>query len=1330
MGVVYRARQPGLNRLVALKMILHADHAGDDERQRFQREAQVLARLRHEHIVQVYEVGEHEGKPFLSLELIEGGSLSERLRSGPLTAMEAAVMLEQLARAMQVAHDAGVIHRDLKPANILLAACGLAVPASTHSAESAKPQAAIPKVTDFGLARNLGETGQTQSGDVLGTPSYMAPEQARGKAYAVDARADVYALGAILYECLTGRPPFRAATVMETLQQVLTQDAVAPSRLQPSVPRDLETICLKCLEKEPERRYLSARDLAEDMRRFQAGEAIVARPVGPLGRAVKWAKRRPLAAAFLTFIAISLSAGIVGTTWAVGKVQSEDRISKERDRAEQNEGLALDAKGRAEEATVKVQEAQQELRKEAEMNRRLRANLSIGAAENAWNELAPTMALKELSEVPGPLRHWEWHYRQRRYQGSLFALPPQKQAVTAAAFTPDGQGLITASLDGTVSRWHARTGEWQSSFSVPLASKQEVALSVDGRRLLCLNKRNVAQLWDVQKRKSLREFDAGPGSEVIPGGFVNLAFSPDGTQAGVYCKDAQIRVWDVETGALRGTLAAGAAGYHAFAFSSNGQKLVFANISTIQSWDLREMRLLKSVVPEQQQSPASLALSPDDRWLVVGYMLGMAEIRDPATLRLVCKARMDRFQVTGLDFRPDGQVLASGGLEGTIKLWDVSAWKEAAEPSPALTFKGALTVARVAFRPDGHFLASGHRDGTVKIWNAQRRSGDVVDVGVTDVSGIAFSPNNRHLAACDRHEGTLVVWDALQARPVFKDRLRDVELRSLTFSPDGGLLAVGAMPRGNRAQPEDWRLRLYDVRDGRFVRSLGGHAGGVAAVACSWYRSSRLLASAGQDRTIRLWNIDTGAQVGELKGHENSVMGLAFNETGTRLASACEQGRIKVWDVEARRELLAINQRISVPAPWGNFPFAFSRDGDWIATRASSFSQVQIWNARTGAAEFILDGHQGGEIFALAFTSDRKRLASAGSEGNLRLWDLETRRELLSLRDHEAGVLSAAFSPDEHWLVTGGYDGKARLHNAQPLLSLDAPLTADEKQYRASRTVRDPAYHLREGSRAESEGRFVGAAAHYGQVLFDQPWDAGLHILRAEVLTREKQTALAAVHYLNAALWRPAGPFRVSAFTAPREGEEAARAGDWTRASGAFAFALGQPGAMAQDAYALLLVQRMAKQEEAARRTFTEMLRRYGGPPAPAVHFLLLGGGAVPCSPEEGRRLVQLSELQVQLNRNLWSLHWHGVALYRAGRHADAVSVLEDSIKFKGAIVPPETLLILAMAQRRLHKIDEARQNLSKAEEQAKKTVSQSWQEAARMSLLLREAKEVIEGKP
>jgi tetratricopeptide (TPR) repeat protein len=317
MGVVYRARDRTLDRIVAIKTIPEGRFATDDQRERFRAEAQAVARLRHPNIIAIHAIGEHEKLPYLSLEFAEGGSLADRLAEKPMSPREAAALVETIARAVHAAHQAGVIHRDLKPSNVLLTADG------------------VPKVGDFGLAKLLDDdSGRTMTGEIMGTPSFMSPEQAEGHAKRVTPSTDIYSLGAILYQALTGRPPFLGETRLETIKLVATAEAVPPRRLRPDVPHDLETIGLKCLEKEPARRYARALDLADDLRRFLEGRPIAARPVGPVGRLRRWARRNPGIAALSAAVLASLVVGIgVSTALAVRAIRAEAATRLQRDLA-------------------------------------------------------------------------------------------------------------------------------------------------------------------------------------------------------------------------------------------------------------------------------------------------------------------------------------------------------------------------------------------------------------------------------------------------------------------------------------------------------------------------------------------------------------------------------------------------------------------------------------------------------------------------------------------------------------------------------------------------------------------------------------------------------------------------------------------------------------------------------------------------------------------------------------------------------------------------------------------------------------------------------------
>jgi hypothetical protein len=528
MGVVYRARHLALKRTVALKMMLAGHHAGAPERGRFRAEAEAVARLSHPNIVQIHEVGEHGDHPFCALEFVPGGSLAQRLAGGPLPAREAARLVEALAGAMQLAHSRNVVHRDLKPANVLLADDG------------------TTKVTDFGLARQLDtDSSRTKAGEVVGTPSYMAPEQA-GHAHAVGPAADVYALGAIFYECLTGRPPFEAPTVLETLEQVVSREPVPPRSLNPRVPRDLETVCLRCLRKEPERRYASAQALAEDLRRWRAGEPIQARRVGRLERGLKWVRRNPLVAALLALVALAVASGAAGIYLKYLDAQEQAAFARAQEKiADEKTKLAREkenlAETRRQEAEAALKEKDKALTHALEQ---LAAN-AILMAQAAWEKGDATAAqghLDAVPEKPHKVRNFEWHYLRRHYEGGLFSLHGHTNSVTGVAFSPDGTRLATTSYDRTARLWDTRTGAPVLVLRAHTSILHGVAFSPDGTRLATASHDSTVRLWDVR---------TGSLALVLRGhrgGVLGVAFSPDGTCLVTAGSDRTARLWVARSG--------------------------------------------------------------------------------------------------------------------------------------------------------------------------------------------------------------------------------------------------------------------------------------------------------------------------------------------------------------------------------------------------------------------------------------------------------------------------------------------------------------------------------------------------------------------------------------------------------------------------------------------------------------------------------------------------------------------------------------------------------------------------------------------------------------
>jgi hypothetical protein len=456
MGVVYQARQVALNRTVAVKMILAGAHAGEANLARFLTEAEAVAQLQHPHIVQIFEIGRHEGLPYFTLEFVPGGSLADKVRDHPLPAREAAQLVEQLAKGVAYAHQRGIIHRDLKPENVLLAEDG------------------TPKITDFGLAKRVAVepgaaspgSGLTATGAVLGTPSFMAPEQAGGKPSAIGPAADIYALGAILYRLVTGRPPFQAATPLDTILQVVSDDPLAPRQLAPKCPRDLETICLKCLQKEPRKRYASAANLSEDLRRFQSSEPIQARPVGRLERAVKWARRNPGVFRWMVaFAAVCLLFSVIVLAFAVRIVGLADFATRQ---ANDLKEINLDLYAARDDALSKAKTA----REAQHLTERANYFNSIGLAHQLWLANSVERAQKVLEGCPRELRHWEWDYLNRLvHAGELTTYRGHQGVIHNLVYAPTGTSILSTNGMGEVRCWSAATGatQWQAVPKVPIA---------------------------------------------------------------------------------------------------------------------------------------------------------------------------------------------------------------------------------------------------------------------------------------------------------------------------------------------------------------------------------------------------------------------------------------------------------------------------------------------------------------------------------------------------------------------------------------------------------------------------------------------------------------------------------------------------------------------------------------------------------------------------------------------------------------------------------------------------------------------------------------------
>lgn len=981
MGSVYLAERVGeFRQQVALKLVKGGPGAGSLV-DRFRIERQVLADLCHPNIARLLDGGTTpDGQPYFVMEYIAGRPLGRWCEEQRLPTRERARLLRDACAAVEYAHARGVIHRDLKPGNILVTDEG------------------VVKIVDFGLAKQLDanedSSDRTQTGVILGTPSYMAPEQAAGRGHAVSPAADVYALGAILYELLTGRPPFRGDTSVETVMQVLHDDPVPPSRLHPGLPTDLETVALKCLQKEPARRYSSAAALADDLDHFLAGEPIAARPVSQLERLGRWARRKPGVAALSALVVVLLLGGLVGATLAALGFRSA---------AEQERDLS-----------GKLQRSNDELEESLYTQ-------SIAVAERELSARQDVERAERLLEAcPERLRGWEWHHLQRLLDGPPLALHGHTDGVWSVAFDPKRRRLASGSIDGTVRVWDVETGHTVRTLpgsrlypvmclayspngdriaAAGLAPKLDLKLSLDPLELV--RPAGIVKVWDVETGKLALTYNSH--DQLV----VGVGFDPRGRHIASAGFGNVVRVWDGRTGKDAHLLKGHTDWVNRVCYSPNGATLASPSMDgTVRLWDVAsgsEIGCLRGHAGPVRDAE----FSRDGRLLATAGMDGRVIVWDVQTRAALHTLRGHDSSVMAVGFHPAGDRLASGGFDKTVKVWNLRTGSE------AITLRGHTdSVCSVAFSADGHLLASGSLDKVVRLWDATPRTlrpgpPALTPQGHSDrVNDVAFDPTGKLLATTS-WDRTVRLWDAATGRELRRLDGHVGPVFRLVFRKDGRRLATASWDR---------TARLWDVATGRLLHTFTGHATGVHGV--SFSPDGATLATGCLDGTVKLWDAETGAQRRTLRGHLNLAYAVAFSPDGKLLASGAGDRTVVLWDAATGKRLRTLRGHGAVI-----HGLAFSPDGTTLAS-ASWDHTAKLWDTSTGAERRTLRGHAD-RVHSVAFTPDGRHLATVAEDRTARFWDVQTGVEVAPPRNHRGVIWGVAWHPDGRRLASASWYTRA-----------------------------------------------------------------------------------------------------------------------------------------------------------------------------------------------------------------------------------------------------------------------------------------------------------------
>jgi WD40 repeat protein/serine/threonine protein kinase len=1028
MGTVWVAEQTEpVKRRGALKVI----KPGMDSRQvlrRFEAERQALALMDHTHIAKVFDAGTTaEGRPYFVMELVKGAPITKYCDELHLPIRERLELFVPVCQAIQHAHQKGIIHRDIKPSNILVAI------------QDGKP---VAKVIDFGVAKALHqrlteESVYTEIGQVVGTLEYMSPEQAELSVLDIDTRADIYALGAVLYELLTGstpldrkrlhnaalaetlrlikeeeppKPSTRLTQSKESLASLAAQRRTEPAKLTKAVRGELDWIVMKCLEKDRTRRYDTANSLARDVERYLHDEPVEACPPSVRYRLRKFARKYRMPVTVAAAFVLLLTAGVVVSTWQVVRAT----------RAESEAVLQADvAKVAEREATKKRQEAeaaQEQARKAEARMQRLYYAASMGLVQEAWESrnlpsfddlLAKTADFAE--------RGFEWYYWQRLCHIELLTLLGHKGGITAVAFAPDGQRLVTGGTDGTARVWDAATGRQLFCLSDHRSRITAVAFAPDGQWLVTGSTDGTARVWDAAAGRKIRVLQGKNTGPVWA-----VAVSPDGKRVVTGSEDGKARVWDAVSCLELLTLQKHTGRVWAVAVSPDGRRLVTGSGDrTARVWDVDSGRELLPPL-EHTEEVTSVAISANGQLLVTGsghqtQVNRLVKLWDAASGRYLRSLGEISGMIRSIALSPDGMRVVTGSEDWMVKVWDTAGGRRI-----SILAGHRRWVTCVAFSPDGRRLATGSLDGTARVWDMTGGQGTRTLKGHSGVvRSVAMSPDGQRLATGSL-DGTARVWDTATGREPLILPEPTGGVVSIAFTPDGRRIVTGLGNRDGTVEGEG-KAMLWDAISGCKLLELQGHTGVFWSVAVS--PNGKRVVTGSEDGTVSVWDAVSGRELLTFKAHAGRVWAVAVTPDGQRLVTGGWEGTAKLWDAASGHELLKLKANTGAVTA-----VAVTPDGQQIVTGGQD-GMVRLWNAVSGHELRPFKGHAG-FVWSITVTSDGQRIVTGGDDGTARLWDAVSGHELLTLKEHIGRVWSVAMTSDGRQIVAGGDDGTVKIWKA------------------------------------------------------------------------------------------------------------------------------------------------------------------------------------------------------------------------------------------------------------------------------------------------------------